>query len=68
MEVRTSIAETIEFHIEALHEVEYPVPIPSVGKFAVDPEVKTKISKAELGVEKRLDQILLRRKNARQVC
>ena len=37
-EVRESIAEAIVFHIEALREAGYPVPVPSVEKCAVDPK------------------------------
>ena len=35
-EVRGSITEAIVFHIEALREAGYPVPVPSVEKCAVD--------------------------------
>ena len=37
--VRASIAEAIDFHIEALREAGYPVPVPSVEKYPVDPKV-----------------------------
>ena len=37
-EVRESIAEAIEFHIEALREAGYTVPVPSVQNCPVNPK------------------------------
>ena len=37
-ETRASIAEAIEFHIEALREAGYPVPVPSVENNRDDPK------------------------------
>ena len=37
-EVRESIAEAIEFHIEALREAGYTVPAPSVQNHSVNPD------------------------------
>ena len=37
-EARESIAEAIEFHIEALREAGYPVPVPSVQNHPINPK------------------------------
>ena len=37
-EVRESIAEAIEFHIEALREAGYKVPVPSAQNHLVNPQ------------------------------